>query len=195
MVMGGVHQTNPDRTRILIGAAPTFWVVFKSSAEYSDGKPHPIDRWSTRVLGRIASEKNAEVEFPFGGPPYAPFIKWAIDSGQCHTSPIGMLVHPATGLMISFRGALNVAGHLPLPKPTTSPCVECSAPCATACPVGALGRDTPYDVAACKAHIQSEAGKDCLEAGCLARRACPVSHTFGRDPAQSGFHMAAFLKG
>jgi hypothetical protein len=106
-----------------------------------------------------------------------------------------MLVHGRAGMMISFRGALVFPGRIALPGPLADPCPGCARPCVTACPVGALRADAPYDVAACKAHIGSPEGAACRNGGCLVRRACPVSQGFGRDPAQSRFHMDAFLKG
>ena len=193
--MGRVALDAPARQLVLIGAGPDFWPVFTRSPEYHDGDPDPIDRWSTRVLGDLAKRFCADMVFPFGGPPYQPFLSWAVDSGRCHQSPVGMLVHDVAGMMISFRGALILPGPADRPAATQSPCTDCARPCATACPVGALRDDAPYDVAACKAHIASPEGADCRHHGCLVRRACPVSQSFGRDPAQSGFHMAAFLKG
>lgn len=193
MLMGGLHEDGG--TIVLIGCGPGFWPVFTASPEYRDAAPDPVDRWSLRVLGDLARSFDATAVFPFGGPPYAPFIRWALAGGQCRSSPVGMLVHGVAGLMISFRGALVLAGEQALPVPMPAPCDGCAAPCATACPVGALRPGMPYDVAGCRAHIASPAGRDCLMQGCLARRACPVSQSFPRDPAQSALHMAAFLKG
>lgn len=193
MLMGALHQG--DETLFLLGCGPEFWPVFTASPEYRGGQPDPVDRWSTRVVGGLAAEFGGRAEYPFGGPPYAPFIRFALQGGQCHASPVGMLVHGRAGLMISLRGAVIVPGRQDLPEEMPSPCPDCAQPCATACPVGALRPGAPYDVAACKAHIASPAGVDCLNAGCLARRACPVSQSFPRAPEQSALHMAAFLKG
>ena len=195
MVMGGMHRAEAGDTLYLIGCGPGFWPVFSTSREALDGAPDPVDRWSRRVLCGLAQDLEAGVEFPFGGPPHAPFIAWALAGGQCHSSPVGMLVHGRAGLMISFRGALTVPGRQALPAPMPRPCDGCAAPCAGACPVGALRPGQPYDVPACKSHVRSDAGADCRSGGCLARRACPVSQSFPRDPAQSALHMAAFLKG
>ena len=180
-----------DTTITLIGPdEPQFWPIFKTSTEFKDGLPDPLDRWSRRVIGAVAADLDAEPLFPFGGPPYAPFFTWAKASGRFWASPIGFLVHDDAGLFVSFRGAIR-RPHTSIAAPSAQPCVSCSAqPCATACPVGAF--DDGYDVTACKAHVASNAGKDCRTGGCLARRACPVGKG-ARLPAQAAFHMEAFL--
>ncbi len=179
-----------DSTITLIGPdEPAFWPIFTDSPEYKDGQPGPMDRWSARVIGELAVTLDAEPLFPFGGPPYAPFFTWAKQTGRFWASPIGFLVHDDTGLFTSFRGALRWKKPAEIGR-GAQPCLSCAKPCATACPVGAF--NDGYDVAACKAHVRSEAGIDCRTAGCLARRACPVGQG-NRLPAQAAFHMEAFL--
>lgn len=179
-----------DSTITLIGPdEPAFWPIFAASPEYKDGQPDPMDRWSTRIIGELAVTLGAEPLFPFGGPPYAPFFTWAKQTGRFWASPIGFLVHVRAGLFTSFRGALRWKKPAEIGS-NPKPCLTCDHPCATACPVGAFNNG--YDVAACKAHVASEAGTTCRTAGCLARRACPVGQGT-RLPAQSAFHMEAFL--
>ena len=183
----------PPGTMLLFSPLePGFWAHVRAVPEALDGLPDPIDRWSTRVIGGMARALDGTAHFPFGGPPYAPFIKWAERTGRAWPSPVGMLVHDTAGLMISIRGAIWLEGRLELPAPAgTSPCASCDRPCLSTCPVGALG-PRPYDVPACHAFLDTDAGADCLSGGCLVRRACPVSRTFGRDPAQSAHHMRYF---
>lgn len=179
-----------DSTITLIGPdEPAFWPIFAACPEYKDGQPDPMDRWSTRIIGELAVTLDAEPLFPFGGPPYAPFFTWAKQTGRFWTSPIGFLVHDTAGLFTSFRGALRWKKPAEIGS-NQKPCLTCAQPCASACPVGAF--IDGYDVAACKAHVASEAGATCRAGGCLARRACPVGQGT-RLPAQSAFHMEAFL--
>ena len=179
---------------ILLGAGPAFWPAFTASPEAQDGAPDPIDRWSQRMIGALAVDHGATAHYPFGGPPYAPFIDWALKSGRTFSSPTGMLVHDTVGLMISLRGALHFADPIALPPATaSSPCDSCpDKPCLTACPVGALGADHPYDVPRCHEYLDSPAGQSCMLQGCAVRRACPISRGAGRRPAQSAHHMRSF---
>lgn len=182
----------PDGARALalVGpAGPAFWDVFRASPEAADGRPDPLDRWSRRVLDGVAARAGGSAFYPFGGPPWHPFIDWALRSGRIFASPVTLLVHPRHGLFVSFRGALALPGPLPA-SPAASPCDSCpDQPCRTACPAGAL---TPrgYDVPACHAHLDRPQGADCLS-GCLVRRACPVGRDL-RRAEQSAFHMNAF---
>ena len=180
-------------TCVLLGASPRFWAVLSEASEGQDGAPDPVDRYSTRVITELAGKFGAAADFPFGGPPYAPFIAWALASARAWSSPTGMLVHDEAGLMISYRGALTWADR-PAPEVEASPgpCPTCDQPCATACPVGALSPEHFYDVDACHAYLDTVEGTSCLTQGCAVRRACPISQSFGRDPAQSEHHMRAF---
>lgn len=197
IVMGALHPRLTDAkqldggTLILLGAGPEFWSALKSSPEWQSGDP--VDRWSSRVVGQMAQELSAEAHFPFGGPPYVPFIDWALKSGRTFSSPVGALVQDEVGMMISFRGALHFAQEFPLPEtPGVSPCTTCPAPCTQTCPVGALNSHDFYDVAACHDHLSTVDGQTCMTGGCLARLSCPLSSGAGRDPEQSAHHMRAF---
>ncbi|MBD3666034.1 ferredoxin [Sulfitobacter sp. TSTF-M16] len=198
-VLGAFHPNEKDtapegcKTLVMLGPdEPRFWPAFTQSPECADGKPDPIDRWSTRVISALAAEIGAKPVFPFGGPPFLPFFTWATRTGRIHASPINFLVHDTAGLFVSFRGALALPERLALPPFPDSPCETCpDQPCRAACPVSAL---TPegYDVAGCKAYLDTPPGADCMDHGCAARRACPVSQSFGRLPVQSAYHMAHF---
>ena len=183
------HCAHPEGTLVLIGPdEPGFWDHFTKSPEYTDGDLDPLDRWSRRVLDQVSTDLQAKALFPFGGPPYHPFFTWALDTGRFFASPIGFLVHDTRGLFASFRGAILLPDTIPSAK-EANPCPTCAAPCKSACPVGAF--DDGYDVAACKSHINSAAGADCIAQGCRARRACPVFQG-NRIPAQAAHHMKAF---
>ena len=180
---------------VLVGPArPGFWPGLRAQPEFRDGAPDPLDRWSRRVLDDLAGRLDAISLYPFGGPPFQPFMAWATASNRAWHSPSGILVHDNHGLMVSFRGALGMRAALPIAPPRPSPCQSCAdRPCLQACPGQALSPGR-VDVAACRATLSAPAGEDCMAAGCLARRACPLSAGALRDPSQSAFHMEAFRR-
>lgn len=198
-VFGAFHTTPQDAlgdiaTVVLLGPhEPGFWPHVQASPEFGDTAPNPMDRWSERVVGVLGDTLGASATFfPFGGPPYRPFINWALRSGQAWQSPVSLLVHHRAGLFASYRGALGFTQALGLPSPAANPCETCAGqPCLGACPVNAL---TPegYDLAACHRFLDTVPGGDCMGNGCAVRRACPVGQRYGRASAQSAFHMRAF---
>lgn len=198
-ILGGFHPGDGDavppgtRTLLLLGPdEPGFWPHVTAQPEFSDGGPDPLDRWSRRVIGRLACDLGAKALFPFTGPPWHPFQTWARRTGRAWESPVRLLVHDTAGLFVSFRGALALKDRLPLPAPGPAPCDTCAdRPCLTACPPAAL-TGAGYDVPACRAFLDTAPGRDCLGQGCAVRRACPVSQGYGRLPEQSAFHMGHF---
>ncbi len=200
MVMGAFHPGQDDdlppdiATLVMFGPAePGFWAHLTAQQEW-DGAPDPLDRWSRRVIGGMACDLGGKAYFPFGGPPWKPFIAWAKRTGRAWASPVTILVHDAAGLMVSYRGAIGLRERLDLPEPGPQPCATCAGqPCLTACPVGALS-GAGYDVPACHGYLDTPPGRDCMAAGCAVRRACPVSQSYGRVAGQSAYHMGLFHK-
>lgn len=214
LALRGAFQPEADAPRLPDGRAaatvalagavgPSLWETFQRARR---AEPDPLDRWSERVLGAVAARFAAALVLPWQGPPFPPFQRWARRAEPVHDSPLGILIHPRHGLWHSYRGALLFAERLPLPAVPTpdrdagpAPCLRCAErPCLSACPVGAFGAPEPgaparYDAAACAAHVASDAGGECRERGCLARRACPVGADAAYGAAQQRFHMAAFL--
>ncbi len=195
------HQTvRPDfsllnmGTIVLIGnIGPDMWHVFsKSMADV----PHPLDAWTRATLSPIAQDFGAGVVFPFDGPPYHPFQRWALAADDVSPSPIGPLIHPLYGMWHAYRAAFLFADRLDIPVAATkspSPCHSCAEkPCLNTCPVGAFSTGG-YDVPECRAHIASPSGDACLTAGCLARRACPIGRDYIYEGPQAAFHMHHFL--
>jgi epoxyqueuosine reductase len=186
-LLGGFHAEGEKplppgtRTMLLVGPKePGFWPHLTAQPEW-DGRPDPVDRWSRRVIGGLACDLGGKALFPFGGPPYHPFYKWTLRTGRVWESPVRLLVHETQGLMVSFRGALAV-----------KPCDTCAKPCLDACPAQAL-TGAGYDLPACHAWLDS-GDRDCMKAGCMTRRACPVGHGYARMPEQSAYHMGQFHK-
>jgi hypothetical protein len=207
VLRGGFHPGPEDRlpalpggqsarTLLLLGfVGPEGWAAFSTSAEA--GLPeHPLDGWTRHVTEELAARLAAGALFPFEGPPYWPFQRWAMRAEPVAVSPLGILIHPDYGLWHAYRAALLFGETLELPTPAArpSPCETCAEkPCLTACPVGAFTR-SGYAVEACAAHIAAPAGALCMEEGCRARDACPVGRGYRYPAPQIRFHMQAFRR-
>lgn len=167
----------------------------------NDEETHRLDNWTRAVIDPIAARLGGVALYPFGGPPWHPFQRWAMAAEPVVPSPIGMLIHPDFGLWHAYRAAILVPEAL-APRPMDdreSPCLTCAdMPCLSTCPVDAFkdmrGDGGYYDVPACATHIATAGGSDCLSQGCRARRACPVGRDYTYAPGQAEFHMRAFLR-
>ncbi len=197
-ILGAFHPPKEHQgcaTIFLLGPAePGFWKRIKESPEFQ--APDPVDHWSERVIGKLADDHGATAFFPFGKPPYQPFVSWALTCGKVWQSPVNLMIHQSTGLFLSFRGALGFTEKLDIPKANdVSPCESCAdKPCLTACPADALTAEC-YNIPTCHAWLDTDQGKPCMDGGCIARRACPVSKGYGRLKEQSAHHMRHFHKG
>jgi len=180
------------RTIALVGnAGPAMWRVFSATDRIGSA---PLDTWTASTVSAIAGDLSAGCLFPFDGPPYWPFQRWAQRADTVWPSPLGVLIHPEYGLWHAYRAALLFADRLPLPDraAAASPCDTCAdQPCRTTCPVGAI-RPHGYDVVGCRAHVAGT-GRECRQTGCLARHACPVGRDYAYAPDQAAFHMSAFV--
>jgi hypothetical protein len=177
------------------------WPAFSGSAIASDGRPDPLDRWSQSIGDELARQCAGRAIYPSDGPPFAPFQQWAGRAEPLATSPLMLQIHPQYGLWHAYRFALalpmlhaqDAAAMLQAStRRANDLCLSCDGqPCLSACPVDAFTAKA-YDVDRCAAHLHAPAGGDCMAAGCLARRACPVGTEYRYGPAHAGFHMAAF---
>ena len=199
-LLGGLDTDwdgRPCRLLLVGTAGAAMWRAFTASPEAQDGRPHPLDRWTRRLLQPLAQAHGARALFPFDGPPWHPFPTWARQAGCGRPSPLGILMHPRYGLWHSYRGAFAFPARRaarPAPAPPHA-CDSCSQkPCLSACPVGAITA-SGLDAALCRAHIASAAGISCRTGGCLARRACPVAADWWQSRPQQAFHIAAFAQG
>ena len=172
------------------------FAAFAASPEARDGAAHPLDRWSRRVVQALAADLGGLALFPFAGPPWLPFQRWAMHAEDVRPSPLELLIHPRWGLWHSYRGAIALAEPYTGLEPARAalgPCDTCATrPCLSACPVDAFAGEG-YDVAGCATHLRSPEGADCMERGCLARRACPIGAEHAHGPGQAAFGMRAFL--
>ena len=213
---GGFHAEEADNvpamgdgmrtvTLILAGnVGSSLWQAFSGDhpAESADNELYPtqLDDWSREALTRVADALGGPVRcrplFPFEGPPFLPFIRWAQRAEPVFPSPIGPLIHPEYGLWHAYRGALAFPQAIELPPypDRRNPCETCEEkPCLAGCPVGAHDGNA-FDLDRCVSHIVSDDGANCMAGGCLARRACPVGRGYRYAPDHARFHMVAFRR-
>jgi len=210
IVRGGFHPMPADAvpgaesaeaTLVLIGnAGSTMWGPFDRAwpAAQREHERHPLNTWTRAAISPIAATLGARALYPMDGPPYLPFQRWGAKAEGLRQSPLGTLLHPAYGQWHAYRAALVFAYHIALavPQPTPDACAECQdKPCLSRCPVTAF-RIQGYDVATCVGHLAERSGRndgDCMDRGCLARRACPVGREHVYSPPHARFHMERFL--
>ena len=153
-----------------------------------------MDEWTRAVVEPLAADLDARAVFPFDVP-HLPFLSWARRGGAGHVSPLGLNIHPTYGLWHAYRAALLFPVEFDLPRVAAGahPCVSCAQkPCLSACPVSAFDGKN-YDVETCGAHVNAGTN-ECMEGGCLARRACPIAAQYQYAKPQAQFHMQAFAK-
>ncbi len=186
------------KTLILVGSAGSeLWD--KSAAEIAATPgPDPLDRWTRQVIDPIAQSIEGIALYPFVGPPYWPFQRWAERAEGVRASPIGIQIHPEYGLWHAYRAAILLPAVMQLAPPVAGvhPCDSCGdRPCLTHCPVHAFSA-RGYEVDRCVDHVvamQYEAGA-CQDVGCLTRLACPVGVAWRYRPDHARFHMSAFVR-
>lgn len=185
------------------GVGSGLWPAFAASSFYADGLPDPLDRWSRAIGQALAQRWGGLALFPFDGPPYWPFQQWAARAEALCSSPLMLRLHPEYGLWHAYRFALALpalspddapAVRLGEPSVGTDVCLSCAGqPCLQACPVQAFD-GKGYRLDACAAHLHSSQGRDCMQDGCLARRACPVGTEHAYVQEHAAFHMRAFAQ-
>ncbi|MDY0882926.1 ferredoxin [Dongia soli] len=185
------------RQLVLVGnAGSAIWPALADFIKANPREQHPLDRWTQRVVSQLARDLTVTDLYPFGGPPWWPFQRWAQRAEPVAPSPIAILIHPVFGLWHAYRAALLLDEPVSLPPrlEAESPCATCiDRPCLSTCPVGAFdGRS--YDVLRCAEHVDSEDGKPCRDFSCLARLACPAGTGWRYETAHALFHMNAFLR-
>lgn len=200
ILRGGFHIAPDDQvplpgeTMLLIGnAGSAMWRIF---ADQAKDEPNPLDNWTRLNLDKIAEDFGAKALYPFGGPPFLPFQRWAMKAEAVYPSPVGPLIHPIYGLWHAYRGALIFAQNIELPEraEAVSPCDSCSEKyCIKACPAGVFAAGK-YDVPLCLGELKRP-GNECSERGCLSRHACPIGQDYAYAPDHANFHMQAFKRG
>jgi epoxyqueuosine reductase QueG len=124
------------------------------------------------------------------GGAWADFVALGREAGLGTSSRLGLLLHPVHGPWMSIRAVLLTALECPSGTPSIGfdPCLGCAAPCAEACPGGAVG---PEGISArvCDATQRTEPA---CALRCAARRACVVGpqHAYAVEAEAHHMHSA-----
>ncbi len=183
-------------------AGSSIWPTFSNAPEYQDQQPDPLDRWSNRIGTQLAQRWGGTALFPFGGPPFTPFLQWAKKAEQLQSSKLGMLIHPEYGLWHAYRfaialpkNALSEQALLSLSKPAIAAQTACdhcqTQSCLSSCPVDAFTAEG-YDVKRCFDYLDSHRNAECHQQGCQARTACPEGADYLYTLEHAVFHMRQF---
>jgi len=188
----------PCRSLVLVGQAGShIWPAFSGSSEFADGKPNPLDRWSERIGRSIARETAGLALFPFGGPPFHPFIRWAERAEGLRSSRLGMLLHEQFGLWHAYRFAIAFAepiDGLTASQTSNHACDTCAdQPCLSTCPVNAFDGNN-YNVMTCYQYLKNHPDASCHTSGCQARGACPQGADYRYTDEHAAFHMQQFYR-
>ncbi|MGI9487250.1 MAG: hypothetical protein ACR2RF_15515 [Geminicoccaceae bacterium] len=191
------RSSEPSTVAIVGNVGSAVWPFFEAARQNSPGLT--LDRWTETIVGEIAKKFGIDAVYPFEGPPFHPFIRWAERTGTLFPSPLGLTVHPTFGLWIAFRAALLIDQPLEgdsMPQGNSvsgrHPCNDCmDRPCLTTCPVGAFSAKG-YAFETCLDHLAKPVN-DCRQAGCLARIACPVGQKHRYEKDHAAFHMEQLL--
>ncbi len=188
---------DPVRTVLLIGQAGcAMWPFFQAWLAAQKAVPdHPLDTWSREILDPIAAEIGACAVSP-SDRPFWPFQQWAMKAEGLKPSPLGVLMHPHYGLWHAYRGALLVDSDILIPEPREENhlCDACvGKPCLSACPVGAYSLEG-FAQEKCRSWLTSAGETACMDAGCLARNACPYAGEYRYGVEQQRFHMRSFAR-
>lgn len=181
------------KTVALIGnVGSSIWPFFSDARKNRVGLS--LDQWTEDVIGAVARKFGNRVVYPFEGPPFHPFTRWAIRTGTLFPSPIGLTIHPTFGLWHAFRAALLFNDKVDFDDlDIESPCVSCTTrACLSTCPVDAFGEDG-YQFKACLNYLAGNRNT-CRSNGCDARKACPIGRAFHYEPDHAAFHMEQLLK-
>jgi len=186
--------------------------AFRTSREARGPGPDPLDRFVRRGLDAArAALLSRGVELAVvhyddlasdgsGAPSFLDLLALARAAGIGFPSPLGLLVHREFGPWWSLRALAIASEPLALgPRPSArasevgralapSPCADCAAPCASACPARAVQPGRVFAVDACSAWRSEQS---VCESTCAARRACPVGREHAYDPDAEAHHMRA----
>jgi ferredoxin len=174
-----------------------FTAAIRAEPAALTGEQHPLDAFVRRALERADPAPPASrrwIRCAADEPEPIDFRTLALRAGLGWPSALGLVLHPTWGPWLGLRAACFTREPLPPtpPPPGPGPCAGCAAPCATACPAGAValpfrpGGTGGWQVRVC-ATWNAETGA-CARS-CAAREACPVGAAHRYAPLERHYHQ------
>ncbi len=182
-------------------AGATFWTKLQSS-EYKD-KANPIDDFSQALaLQLIKTSDEADLcSVLYPSTQLVPLMQLGNLVGWSSPSPLGLGLHPSYGPWFAYRAVivspnplhteLTAVIEAPANVSLGSACINCDAPCVTACPGHAVSKLDNFNIESC-AGYRLQTDSTCTDT-CHARYACPVGRQYQYSEAQTAHHMKRSL--
>lgn len=141
----------------------------------ADPSPPPSRRWL-----RCAGDEVEQIDFR----------SLALAAGLGHQSRLGLLLHPVYGPWLGLRAACFSQEVLPQTGSLRGlgPCLNCSAPCMSACTGNAVPATSWERFSILKCTEFRKLSPAC-RTGCDARRACPVGAEHAYDELELHYHQ------
>lgn len=177
---------------VVASGGRALFAAFRTSPE-ARRERDPLDAYTRRVVAAaaegLAGPWRALFAFERRGGCFADFVALGRAAGLGAGSRLGLLLHPVYGPWLSIRALVLTPRELPETPPLAdfAPCRGCPAPCAAACPGGAVA-PAGFDVDTCSATRRREPA--CLTR-CAARRACILGPQHAYAPGAEAHHMRA----
>jgi len=187
---------------LIANGGSSFWTQLQIS-EFKDN-PNPVDEYSYSLAEQLVATLNTaepySILYPSTQP--VPLMQLGKLVGWSSPSPLGLGLHPSYGPWFAYRALIMSAQPLqteltPIVDTEThsamvgSECVNCAAPCVTACPANAVSQSSTFNIENCAGYrLQTNSG--CADT-CHARYACPVGQQHQYSDAQTAHHMGRSL--
>lgn len=194
------------RSIVVIGnGGGAMWTAFKAQVARNPGwwdRDNPLDDFIREVVERDvaapirASGLQCTTVYPFmSSSQTLNFIELGKVAGIAGPSILGVTVHPVYGPWIAFRAALLLDEELDSFSDASGfdPCPRCTVrTCIPACPVGAIGIDTGWDIPKCLTH-RVEVEPDCAPR-CHARAGCVLGPEHRYPDDELAYHQMRALR-
>jgi len=190
-----VRRPGARHAIVLAAGGPEFFRAFRRSPEASGRSDHPVDDFARRIVDAAARPAGtASYYWQRHGGRYADFVELGRAAGLGSPGRLGLLLHPEYGPWLAIRAVVLWDRALELaPSAALAPgafCAECPAPCAGACPGGALPSEG-FDPVACLGTRRQRS--DCA-VRCAARHACVIGGEHAYDPDGEEYFGRAALR-